>query len=165
MDNKRVLVEIGSNRRPVVFKPESGRELVELKQAVVESFRDVLSTTDIKDLLLQIKSEEWGGEFVDVLDTDAIPDKSIIKARVTTVEVAIHDSHGTRVYFSFPPKQRTSSDQPPTTAIKASAAVTSTSAESSGLTQVRLTFSQEQQVGLRRPLNNVCKSKLELTFC
>ena len=68
MDNKRVLVEIGSNRRPVVFKPESGRELVELKQAVVESFRDVLSTTDIKDLLLQIKSEEWGGEFVDVLD-------------------------------------------------------------------------------------------------
>ena len=88
MDDKRVLVEIGSNRRPVVFKPESGRELEKLKQAIVESFRDVLNTTE--DLLVQVKSEEWGGEFVDVLDSDSIPDKSIIKARVTTIEVSLY---------------------------------------------------------------------------
>lgn len=48
-----------------MFKPESGRELVELKQAGVESFQDVLS---IKDLLVQVNLEEWGGEFLDVLD-------------------------------------------------------------------------------------------------
>lgn len=74
MDNKCVLVEIGSNRRPVVFKPENGRELMKLKQAVVESFGDILSTTDLKDLLVQVKSEEWGGELLDVLDSDSIPE-------------------------------------------------------------------------------------------
>ena len=88
MENKRVLVEIGSNRRPVVFKPECGRELVDFKQAVVESFQDVLSTTDVNDLLVQVMSEEWGGEFVDVLDSDSIPDKSILKVRVITAEVS-----------------------------------------------------------------------------
>ena len=89
MENKRILVEIGSNRRPVVFKPKSGRELVELKQAVVESFQDVLNTADLNDLLVQVKSEEWGGEFVDVLDSDSIPDKSIIKIRAITAEVSL----------------------------------------------------------------------------
>jgi hypothetical protein len=49
-----------------VFKPESGRELMELKQAVVDSFRDVLSTSDINSLLVQVESEEWPGVFVDV---------------------------------------------------------------------------------------------------
>ena len=89
MENKRVLVEVGSNRRPVVFKPESGRELVELKQSVVESFQDVLSTSDINDLLVQLKSEEWPGQFVDIRHCDSIPDKSIIKVTVTTPKVSL----------------------------------------------------------------------------
>lgn len=50
VENKRVLVEIESNRPLVVFKPESGMELVDFKQAVVESFQDVLSMTDINYL-------------------------------------------------------------------------------------------------------------------
>ena len=59
MENKRVLVEIGSNRPLVMFKPESGMELVDFKQAVVESFQDVLSMTDINDL--QVGASQVGG--------------------------------------------------------------------------------------------------------
>ena len=91
MANKRVLVQIGSNRRPVTFncKPEACEEMLEFKKAVLESFRDVLSTTDAyQDLLVQVKSEEWGGEFIDVLDY--IPDKSIVKVRVNSAEVSHH---------------------------------------------------------------------------
>ena len=65
-------------------KPEAYEEMLEFKKAVLESFRDVLSTT--QDLLVQVKSEEWGGEFIDVLDY--IPDKSIVKVRVNSAEVS-----------------------------------------------------------------------------
>ena len=164
MEHKRVLVQIGSNKRPVVFPSEGdGGELLQLKKAVIDTFRDVLNTTDANDLLVQVKSEEWGGEFVDILETDVISDKSVIK--VTTAEVSLTTTLVMKVYFSSPFQQSSSSSHQPA-AIKASAAITSTSAGSSGLTQMRLSFSQEQeQMGLRRPSDNVCKNKLELTFC
>ena len=88
MADKRVLVEVGSNRRPVLFKPSNEREDLDgLKRAVLESFRDILSSADASNLLLQVKSEEWNGEFIDALDSDVIPDKSVIKVTVTTTEV------------------------------------------------------------------------------
>ena len=77
-----------------------------------------------------------GGEFVEVLDSDSIPDKSIIKIRAITAEVSLAVI---LVFTSLVLPNR--GPRPPTNAIKASAVVTSTSAGPSGLTQMRLTFS------------------------
>ena len=62
--------KIGSNVHPVVFKQEGGRVLVDFKQVVVE-FHDVLSMTDIA---CWCKSSPRSG----FLDSDSIPDKSIV---------------------------------------------------------------------------------------
>ena len=61
---KEVLVCLGERKRGVSFAsgdPDEEREA--LLQAIVEAFVDMKIRDD---LVLQLKSEEWGGEFVDL---------------------------------------------------------------------------------------------------
>ena len=69
---KLVLVSVGENRRPVAFIGGVN----ELKKAVQKKFRDCLKSDEI---IVQIKSEDWDGEFIDVKENDDIPDRSVVK--------------------------------------------------------------------------------------
>ncbi len=61
----KVLVRFGDRCRPVQF---TGDEL-HLK---------IREVNQQEDFFLQIKDEEWGGEFVDISDEQQIPDKSVL---------------------------------------------------------------------------------------
>ena len=48
-----------------------------LAQVMRASFKDVLQPG--QNVFLQLKSEEWGGAFLDMLETDSVPDRSVVK--------------------------------------------------------------------------------------
>ena len=78
---KRVLVRVGQNNRPVTLDPgDSSTDVERLMKSVYLCFKDVLKA-DASDssIILQIKSEDWGGEFVDIESNSTIPDKSVIR--------------------------------------------------------------------------------------
>lgn len=75
---KKVLVCLGENRREVMFSGNAK----DLLEGVVEVFSDILSAQKISasQLVLQLKNEDWGGDFLDIDKVTAeIPDKSVIK--------------------------------------------------------------------------------------
>jgi hypothetical protein len=75
---KTVLVSLGDNTRVVSFTADSSAGDSEaLTESVKSTFQDVLPG---QSFFLQIKSEDWGGVFLDLLPEDRIPDKSVIKA-------------------------------------------------------------------------------------
>ena len=51
--------------------------------AFKETFVDVLGDESIHEVLLQIKDEDWGGEFVD-LQGDSVSDRAVVKVLSTT---------------------------------------------------------------------------------
>ena len=69
---KQVLVRIGPHSR--VLRVESQRELV---PTIRRSFADVPRVVNACKLLVQIKDEDWGGEFVDLKEDQVIPDRSV----------------------------------------------------------------------------------------
>jgi len=84
---KTVLVSMGDNNRVVAFGRTSDVRPVDseaLTLAIKAAFSDVLLPG--QTFFLQIKSEEWGGVFVDILQQAEIPDKSMIKAVVMNVQ-------------------------------------------------------------------------------
>lgn len=70
---KVVLVCLGKRKWEVAFI-DDGEGLNTLLDAIRETFSDVFGD---EQLLLQVKNEEWSGEFVDV--TGDVPDKSVLK--------------------------------------------------------------------------------------
>ena len=90
MEIKTVLLCLGDRKREVAFASKDGREA--LTRAVREVFNDVLSDDDDSDgqLLLEIKNEEWNGEFVDLVSE--VPDRSVLK--VVVVKSASDDKPG-----------------------------------------------------------------------
>ena len=88
---KTVLVTLGDNTRVVSFNNLSS--MIQsygavLTEAVKATFKDVLLPG--RSFFLQLKSEEWGGVFLDLLPNDDIPDKSVIRAVLQpTTEVYI----------------------------------------------------------------------------
>ena len=56
----------------------SSTDVDRLRQSISECFKDVLKV-DASDIILQIKSEDWGGEFVDIESSATIPDKSVVR--------------------------------------------------------------------------------------
>ena len=79
---KTVLVCFGERKREVTFSSESekeGADLEALLDEVKKVFDDVLAPEGItnKQLILQTKSEEWCGEFLD--SRGQISDKSVVK--------------------------------------------------------------------------------------
>ncbi len=81
-DLKTVLVYFQEHRRPVTFRSGTG-DAKALLDAAGQVFADVLEDdTTLSRVLLQVKSEEWDGEFVDVGDC-SIEDKSKVRAVLT----------------------------------------------------------------------------------
>ena len=78
IDLKYVLVKIGNNRKPVCFVAKRETELILVKKAIISVFSVQLSESE--SILVQVKSEEWGGLWVDVGKEEQIPDKSVLKA-------------------------------------------------------------------------------------
>lgn len=80
---------MGENTRIVTFSiPSSSKstpvvDVEGLKQAVRVTFADVLQPG--QDFFLQIKSEEWGGAFIDLLGNQRIAEKPIFRAVVKPV--------------------------------------------------------------------------------
>ena len=66
-------MRIGPHSR--VVRLENQRELV---PTIRRSFADVPRVANGYKLLVQIKDEEWGGEFVDMKEGQAIPDRSVL---------------------------------------------------------------------------------------
>ena len=86
MNLKRVLVEIGNNRKPVCFISDSDEtDLTLVKKAIVSVFNIQLSESE--SILVLVKSEEWGGLWVDIGEEERIVDKSVLKAIICQVNV------------------------------------------------------------------------------
>ena len=68
--SSKVLVLLGENTRVVCCN-----SLSDLKESILETFKDVME--DQADFFLQVKSEEWGGLFVDLKNDEEVRDKSV----------------------------------------------------------------------------------------
>ena len=77
---KGVLVTLGRRNRIVRFSttPSSPSDKAALTAAVKAAFSDVLS--EEQEFFLQMKSEDWGGAFVELLQDQIVPDKAVIEA-------------------------------------------------------------------------------------
>ena len=103
---KTVLVCLGENSRSVTF--EGGANLMEEKKQLVKaievSFKDVLGGKAGEITVLKIKSEEWGGEFVD-LQERCIPDRAVVKVSVeeneSPTKVFLEDSSVSAIAYFF----------------------------------------------------------------
>ena len=77
---KRVLVGMGDNNRVVSFQTTDSDDITALSASIEDVFSDVLLPG--QTFFLQVKSEEWSGVFLDLLEKAEIRDKSVIKAVV-----------------------------------------------------------------------------------
>ena len=83
-EEKRVLVKLGDSNRPVSFLSDGENDQDVLKEEIRKIYRDEIPETS--SFILQIKDEEWGGEFVDISPSQTeIPSKSILKVIVKKV--------------------------------------------------------------------------------
>ena len=86
---KLVLVSIGVNVRTVSFstpassQPATITEIQALSDAIRISFKDILQPG--QEFFLQLKSEDWGGEFIDLQGTQEIADRSVVRAVIKPV--------------------------------------------------------------------------------
>ena len=74
-----VLVCYGKRRRPVKL---SSPTFTELRTNVLAEFADILPQVPVSELnlLFQVKDESWGGEFIDIVNTEeAIQDRCIVR--------------------------------------------------------------------------------------
>ena len=78
--NKSVLVCLGERKRGVSFScgKDSEEERAAIIEAVKEAYKDVSKFDG--DLVLQIKSELWEGEFLDLATGEVIPNKAVLRA-------------------------------------------------------------------------------------
>lgn len=74
--SKKVLVVLGEHRRPVSFSAASRGEYASLVGTVREVFQIAESSR------VQLKDENWGGEFTDVDEDEEIADKSVFRVVV-----------------------------------------------------------------------------------
>ncbi len=92
-NEKRVLVRFGERSRPVTFTSgsDSGSDADLLLKEVQKTFSDQMGRrVEENEFFLQVKDEDWAGEFVDVAATQAIPDKSVVKVlRKEKVKLAV----------------------------------------------------------------------------
>ena len=102
---KKVLVCLGERKREVTFLSEGtdNPTISDGKRLMSETctvYGDLLTDDEKERLILQLKSEDWEGVFVDVTDGASIPDKSVLKAIVDKPrsEIQLKDQVST-VYF------------------------------------------------------------------
>ena len=89
---KSVLVCFGEHKRPVTFSSDPSFERKNLEEAIIDKFDNVIegSRKPGRSLLLQTKSEGWGGEFVDLPDDAQLPDSSVVRAIIWEPRVSIY---------------------------------------------------------------------------
>ena len=91
--SKSVLVCLGESRRPVSFRrgDTAATERKALVLSVASAFEDVFDAEppSPSNLLLQLKSEEWGGEFVDLKSDEPIPDRSVLRIVLGKCKVSL----------------------------------------------------------------------------
>ena len=84
---KKVLVSVGENTRVVTFSTAPAPNVVDstpvadrdtLAEAVCVTFADILRTD--QEFFLQLRNEDWGGVFVDMLGTEDVANKSVCRA-------------------------------------------------------------------------------------
>ena len=84
MATKRVLVTLGKRKRAVSFISDTSNkpDRDTLRKRIKEKFNDCLDLEgcDADSLLLQVKSEEWPDEWVDLRAQDEIEDRILVKA-------------------------------------------------------------------------------------
>ena len=79
MDEISVLVCYGERRRPL----KTSSSFLALKEAVLAEFTDMFPVEhDRCELLFQRKDDSWGGVFVDIVEEEPIPDRSVVKVSV-----------------------------------------------------------------------------------
>ena len=90
-DRHSVLVCFGERKRIVHLVTPS---LASLKTSAVRTFSDVLPPGGERTgLLFQIQDDNWGGLFIDIEESQLIPDKSVIKMTLDSLEV-VPSGHG-----------------------------------------------------------------------
>ena len=106
---KRALVSVGENTRIVSFSTAPASRVADsipavgegdaLTQAVRVSFGDILRSD--QEFFLQIKNEEWGGAFVDIVGTEEVADRSVCKVvlKPATSEVSCSVKHNIMAIF------------------------------------------------------------------
>ena len=86
---KEVLACFGDHKRVLNFS-STVKEIDDLKRAFLATFSDVLeSGVEEKNVVVQLKSEVWGGEFLDITDDQLIPDRSVIKIALTSPSASV----------------------------------------------------------------------------
>ena len=85
--SKTVLVSFRDNKRPVTFISDNRvTETDSLIYAFKETCADVLGDENIHEVLLQIKDEDWDGEFVD-LQGVSVSNRAVAKVLLTTSKI------------------------------------------------------------------------------
>jgi len=74
---KKVLVGFGGRKRSVDIPDNGENDEKHLHANALKIFKDLLQPET--PIFLQIKDENWGGEFVDLVDGQAIEDRSVVK--------------------------------------------------------------------------------------
>ncbi len=76
---KSLLVCFGERKRPVTFTSDgTTNERKSLLSAVKEAYENSAGNIG-NDAVMQIKSELWGGEFVDLREDEIIPDRAVVR--------------------------------------------------------------------------------------
>lgn len=98
--SKVVLACFGDHKRELSFPESSSAQEVEsLKQAFLAAFSDVVgSGVEEKNLMVQLKSEVWSGEFLDITDYQSIPNHSVVKVALTSPSANV--SYHCRISYS-----------------------------------------------------------------
>lgn len=72
---KKVLICLGDRKRELSFNGNNW----ELNRQAKLLFSDVLSSQE-HEMILQLKSEDWDGQFLDINEQTIIHDKSVLRA-------------------------------------------------------------------------------------
>ena len=70
---KKVLLCFGDRKRCVTIPATWDNDVEHLHAIAIEVFEDVFPTSQAQ-IFLQLKDEEWGGEFIDIRDNQVIED-------------------------------------------------------------------------------------------
>ena len=83
-----MLVGLEYGKRAVRYRSVTFRGgMQELKKSILDRFHDLtgINELELDQLIIHLKSEEFGGEFEEVEVDSDIPDKSVLKAVVEDV--------------------------------------------------------------------------------
>ena len=172
---RTVLVGLEYGKKAIRFRSVNfNGGMLDLKLAILDRFQDVAGVEKMgpDNLIIHVKREEFGGEFEEVELESDIPDKSVLKAvvEVCSVEYDFVKKYMIDIFIqecSVAPqpsmnsssRQGTPTTSEPTTTEPISATSRTSvnmSARTSGdgLSQMRLTFSQDS-LTVRRPTTEV----------